>query len=357
MRRVAQFAIFFSIFFSFTLLFQYYIFLHMSYMLGIPQNIWFWLFLIVSSTSFILSYVLQAVSNSLVTRGLFKVASIWLGTIFIILFILLPYDILRFVIDMDPYFAGRFITGLVVIMVIFGIINSKFVRQREVVIKARGHGRGNMKIAHLSDFHIGAIYDTKFLEKIVIKTNELNPDMVMITGDLADGPYEYTSETFAPLNKLKAPVFFTTGNHEYYAGLEEILTLVDQTKVKILRNEMVNVENVQIVGIDDSRRDVFEEIMATLRIDPNKFTILMHHRPVGVEIANRYGVNLMLSGHTHGGQFFPFILFAKIIWRRVRGVYKYKNTYLNTSTGIGTWGPPIRLGTNSEIVLIRIVEN
>ena len=164
----------------------------MSYMLGIPQNIWFWLFLIVSSTSFILSYVLQAVSNSLVTRGLFKVASIWLGTIFIILFILLPYDILRFVIDMDPYFAGRFITGLVVIMVIFGIINSKFVRQREVVIKARGHGRGNMKIAHLSDFHIGAIYDTKFLEKIVIKTNELNPDMVMITGDLADGPYEYT---------------------------------------------------------------------------------------------------------------------------------------------------------------------
>jgi predicted MPP superfamily phosphohydrolase len=328
-------------------------------MLGIPQNIWFWLFLVASSASFILSYVLQAVSNNLMTRGLFRVTAIWLGTIFILLFILLPYDILRFMvdIDIDPYFAGRFITGLVVVMVIFGILNSKFVRQREVVIKARGHGKSNMKIAHLSDFHIGAIYDTKFLEKIVTKTNELDPDMVMITGDLADGPYEYTPETFAPLNKFNAPVFFTTGNHEYYAGLDEILTLVGQTKVKTLRNEMVNVENVQIVGIDNTHRDLLEEILARIRIDPNKFTILMHHRPVGVEIANRYGVDLMLSGHTHGGQFFPFIFFAKIIWRRVRGVYKFKNTYLNTSTGIGTWGPPLRIGTNSEIVLIRIVEN
>lgn len=357
MKRVAQFAIFFSIFFSFTLLFQYYIFLHMSYMLGIPQNIWFWLFLVASSASFILSYVLQAVSDNILTRGLFMVTAVWLGTIFILLFILLPYDILRFMIDIDPYFAGRFITGLVFVMVVFGIINSKFVRQREVVIKARGHGKGNLKIAHLSDFHIGAVYDTKFLEKIVTKTNELNPDIVMITGDLADGPVEYSLKTFAPLNKIKAPVFFTTGNHEYYAGLDEILALIDQTKVKILRNEMVNVENVQIVGIDDSRRDVFEEIMARLRIDPNKYTILMHHRPIGLEVANRYGVDLMLSGHTHGGQFFPFIFFAKIIWRKVRGVYKFKNTYLNTSTGIGTWGPPLRIGTNSEIVLIRIVEN
>jgi len=157
--------------------------------------------------------------------------------------------------------------------------------------------------------------------------------------------------------RVKAPVYFTTGNHEYYAGLDEILALVARTKVQILRNEMVNAGNVQIVGIDNTHRDMIEDILARIRIDPNKFTILMHHRPVGLEAANRYGVDLMLSGHTHGGQFFPFIFFAKIIWRRARGVYKYKNTYLNTSMGIGTWGPPLRIGTSSEIVLIKVVEN
>jgi predicted MPP superfamily phosphohydrolase len=357
MRRVVQFGIFFSMFFSFTLLFQYYIFLHMSYMLQIPHNIWFWLFLVFSSAWFFFAYALQAISDNFFTRGFFTFTGVWLGMIFIILFLLLPYDILRFIFDIDPYFAGRFIAGLVIVMVACGIINSKFIHQREFVIKARGHRKGNMKIAHLSDFHIGAVYNTRFLKKVVDKTNALNPDLVLITGDLVDGPYEYTPKTFAPLNDLKAPVFFTTGNHEYYAGLEDVLELLGHTKVKILRNEVVNAGNVQIVGIDNTHRELFEEIVSSLKIDPNKFTILMHHRPIGLETANRYGVNLMLSGHTHGGQFFPFIFFAKIIWRRARGVYKFKNTYLNTSTGIGTWGPPLRIGSNSEIVLIRVVEN
>jgi predicted MPP superfamily phosphohydrolase len=357
MRRIIQFTIFFSMFFSFTLLFQYYIFLHMSYMLQIPHTIWFWLFLVASSAWFFLAYAMQAVSDNFVTRGFFTFTAVWLGTIFIILFILLPYDILRFIFDLDPYIAGRFITGLVLIMVVFGIFNSKFIRQREVVIKAKGHGKGNLKIAHLSDFHLGAVYNTKFLQKVVDKTNALHPDLVLITGDLVDGPYDYTPDTFAPLNDIKAPVFFTTGNHEYFTELDEILELLGRTKVRILRNETVNVGNVQIVGIDNTHRELFGEVLSGLKIDPNKFTILMHHRPIGLETANRYGVNLMLSGHTHGGQFFPFIFFAKIIWRRARGVYKFKNTYLNTSTGIGTWGPPLRIGSNSEIVLVRVVEN
>ena len=169
MKLVVQFAMFFSMFFSFTLLFQYYIFMHMSYMLQIPHTIWFWLFLVVSSAWFFLAYALQAVSDNILTRGFFTFTAVWLGMIFIILFILLPYDILRFIFDIDPHFAGRFITGLVIVMVAFGYFNSKFIRKREIVVKAKGHGKGNMRIAHLSDFHLGAVYNSKFLEKVVDK--------------------------------------------------------------------------------------------------------------------------------------------------------------------------------------------
>ncbi len=246
---------------------------------------------------------------------------------------------------------------MLTILTIYGVANAYFIRTRKVTINAKGHGKPNLNIVHLSDLHIGSVRGERYLRKTVEKTNALNPDLVFITGDLADGPYDYTSKTFAALNDIKAPAFFTTGNHEYYAGLDEMLKLFGKTKLKILRNEKVSVGNVQIVGIDDGiGKKNIGPILKSMNLDPKKYTILLHHRPIGLEDANKNGVNLMLAGHTHGGQFFPFIMFARLIWRRAKGLYKYKNTYLNTSTGIGTWGPPLRLGTSCEIVLIKLVE-
>lgn len=357
MRRALQFSIFFAIFFIFSLLMHYYIFFHLSYMLRVSRDIWFWVIFIISSLSFILALFLEFTVSNQFTRLFFIVSAVWFGALFILIFMLIPYDILRHIITIRSYVAGRVIVGLLVILTTYGVVNSYFMRTREVIISAKGHSKGNLKIAHLSDLHIGSVRGPRHLRKAVEKTNELNPDLVFITGDLADGPYEYTTKTFSALNNIKAPVFFTTGNHEFYAGLDEMLELFSKTKLRILRNEKVNVGNVQIVGIDDGvgRRNI-GPILKSLNLDPKKYTILLHHRPIALEDANKYGVDLMLAGHTHGGQFFPFIMFARLIWRRAKGLYKYKNTYLNTSTGIGTWGPPLRLGTNSEIVLIRLVE-
>jgi predicted MPP superfamily phosphohydrolase len=326
-------------------------------MFNIHRDIWFWCFFVISSLSFILGLFLEFTVNNQLTRIFFIISAVWFGALFIIIFMLIPYDILRHLIKIEPYDAGRVIVVLITILTTYGVVNAYFIRIRKVTINAKGHGKPNLNIVHLSDLHIGSVRGERYLRKTVEKTNALNPDLVFITGDLADGPYDYTAQTFAALNDIKAPAFFVTGNHEYYAGLDEVLELYGKTKLKVLRNEAVNVGNVQIVGIDDGvGKKNIGLILRSMKLDPKKYTILLHHRPIAIKDANKNGVDLMLAGHTHGGQFFPFIMFARLIWRRAKGLYKYRSTHLFTSAGVGTWGPPLRLGTNCEIVLIKLVE-
>jgi predicted MPP superfamily phosphohydrolase len=324
-------------------------------MFGLPHNIWFWLLMVFFSSFFILALLLEWQYSNQVTRSLSIVSSIWLGFIFIIIFVLLGYDIIRQFVQVAPFQAGQIIIIFSSLVTFLSVVNAKYLRIREVKIPAEVKKK-NMKIVHLSDLHIGAIHGIGTLQRIVKKTNALNPDLVLITGDLADGPHRYAQKSFECLNYFNVPVFFTIGNHEYYAGLEYILDILSKTKVKVLRNEMVDLGRIQLVGIDDGTAPLqIKKILKNLQLKSDKYTILMYHRPVGLEEVQDAGVNLMLSGHTHAGQFFPFILFAYVIWKRPRRLYKYKGSYLYVTHGTGTWGPPLRLGTSSEITLIRLI--
>ena len=272
------------------------------------------------------------------------------------LFILFGYDILRFIIPINPNLAGVFIIIIVTILVIVGIINAQFVRIRKINLQVNGLGK-ELKIVHLSDLHLGMIHGKGYLKRITEKVRNLKPDLVLITGDLVDSPMLFRQDSFSSLDELEAPVFFTTGNHEYYAGLDEVLRVLRNTKIRVIRNEKVLLNNIQLVGIDNGGgKDYLKNMLTKIDMDQTKFTILMYHQPVGLEEVNKHGVDLMLAGHTHGGQFFMFILFARLVWKYAKGLYKFKNTYLYTSVGTGTWGPPLRLGTNSEITLLRLME-
>jgi len=355
MRRILQFIIFISLFLSLSILFNIYIFYHMSFMLRLPHNIWFWLLLIFSSASFFIAMFLESIFDNIISRFIVIVSSIWLGGLFIILFILFGYDILRFFIPIHPYTAGPVIIFLVIIFVSAGIINAQFIRIRKIRIQSYKLPK-ELKIVHLSDLHLGAIHGSGYLRRIVRKVSALKPDLVLITGDLVDGPQHYSNDSFAPLNELDAPIFFTTGNHEYYAGLDEVMDIIKNTKIKPLRNQKIDINGIQLIGVDNGGgRNYIDEILKNIPMDQNKFKILMYHQPVPIETINKYGVDLMLTGHTHGGQFFMFVLFARLIWKRINGLYKYRNTYLFASPGTGTWGPPIRLGTNSEIIMLSSV--
>ena len=356
MRRIIQFLIFISIFLSLSTLFNIYIFYHISYMLQLPRNIWFWVCLGLSSMSFLFAMFLQLFFKNALTRIIVIISSVWLGGLFIMLFILFGYDILRFIIPINPNLAGVFIIIIVTILVIVGIINAQFVRIRKINLQVNGLGK-ELKIVHLSDLHLGMIHGKGYLKRITEKVRNLKPDLVLITGDLVDSPMLFRQDSFSSLDELEAPVFFTTGNHEYYAGLDEVLRVLRNTKIRVIRNEKVLLNNIQLVGIDNGGgKDYLKNMLTKIDMDQTKFTILMYHQPVGLEEVNKHGVDLMLAGHTHGGQFFMFILFARLVWKYAKGLYKFKNTYLYTSVGTGTWGPPLRLGTNSEITLLRLME-
>lgn len=354
MRRIFQFLIFISMILSLSILLNIYIFFHMTYMFKFPHNIWFWLLLCISSLSFIFAMFLRFLFENFITKLIIIASSIWLGVLFILIFILLGYDIARFFVPIRPSIAGITIVILMCILVTAGIVNARLIRIREVKIQNKKINR-DLRIVHLSDLHLGPTHGIGTFRRIIERVKTLKPDVVLITGDLVDSPRELSKEMLAKLDELESPVFFTTGNHEYYAGLEEVLGILKNTKIRTLRNERVNFIDIQIVGIDNgSGKRYFIETLKNIKIDPKKFSILMYHQPVALKEVNEHGVDLMLAGHTHGGQLFMFIFFAWLIWRYPNGLYRYKNTYLYTSPGTGTWGPPIRLGTNCEITLLKL---
>ncbi|MHC4721502.1 MAG: metallophosphoesterase, partial [Planctomycetota bacterium] len=197
---------------------------------------------------------------------------------------------------------------------------------------------------------------------------------VVITGDLVDSHHRLDSAALARLNDLAAPVFFVLGNHERYAGMANVLALLKGTKVRTLRNESVTLDGLQIIGIDDEN-DVADRLKH-IEIDPAKFAVLLYHRPEGLEAASKAGIDLMLSGHTHrpegleaaskagidlmlsghthNGQIFPFNFYLRQLFPYVKGLYRHENLHLYVSTGTGTWGPRMRLGSKSEIILLKL---
>jgi predicted MPP superfamily phosphohydrolase len=201
---------------------------------------------------------------------------------------------------------------------------------------------------------------------VVEKTNALSPDLVAITGDLAEGSVAKFGKEVEPLRKLSAPqgVFFVTGNHEYFHDLDGWLGLLDEFGIRVLRNERVPIgrggDSFDLAGIDDHDGgriapghgpDLGKALESR---DPARALVLLAHQPRIIDEAARLGVGLVLSGHTHGGQIWPFSYLVYLQQPYVRGLKESGGTKLYLSSGTGFWGPPMRLGTTAEIALITL---
>lgn len=216
-------------------------------------------------------------------------------------------------------------------------------------------------IAQLTDIHIGPTLGRDFLETVVRDTNALAPDLVVITGDLVDGSVEQLREKVAPLADLRARdgVWFVTGNHEYYSGADAWIAHLEELGVRTLRNEQVDVRGLfRLAGVDDHRAAGMlpghgEDVARAARgRDPGKPLVLLAHQPSAIEEAATHGVDLQLSGHTHGGQIAPFNWLTRLEHRYLNGLYRHGDTWIYVSPGTGYWGPPMRVGTTSEITKI-----
>ena len=187
----------------------------------------------------------------------------------------------------------------------------------------------------------------------------MQPDRVFITGDLIDFA-KISQAQLAPLAQLNAPVDFCIGNHERYVDLEDICARLSALGINVLRNASHSVTiqgtRVQILGIDDAdRRDQVSREIVKLTPEPNSYRILLYHRPDDAEAAASWGAHLMLCGHTHNGQIVPFNFLVRRVFPRIRGSYPISDMTLYVSTGTGTWGPVLRLGSRGEITHLRLV--
>lgn len=223
-------------------------------------------------------------------------------------------------------------------------------------------------IVQISDVHVGPTIKRKYIDAIVDKVNELHPDAIAVTGDIVDGPVERLREHTAPLCRLRAHdgVFFVTGNHEYYSGAREWIEEMRRLGMTVLLNEHAvtrrGEDALMIAGVTDYNAHHFDP---SHRSDPFRAKerapddvrarVLLAHQPRTALAAQDAGYDLQISGHTHGGQFFPWNLFVPLQQPYVAGLNRLGNMWIYTSRGTGYWGPPKRFGAPSEITRIRLV--
>ncbi|RME31260.1 metallophosphoesterase [Candidatus Woesearchaeota archaeon] len=292
-----------------------------------------------------------------VTSRLYTAAAVWLGAVWVLLPFLLAAELLLLIPAVRAAglaaYSVAFFLGLW--FVVYAYTNGNRFETRHYTI---GHARANpVRIVHLSDLHIGPAHRRGYLARVVRAVNQAKPDLVCITGDLIDQPGKLTPELLTPLRQLRAPVYYTLGNHEHYVGVRTIKELIKHSPLQLLEDAVAIHDGITIIGLTDSedRNKVSRALPPLARKAKNTFTLLLYHRPDGLAAAAEHGVDLMLSGHTHAGQLWPFSLFVRFRFRNISGFAKLRGTTLYTSPGTGTWGPPMRLGSRSVITVLDVV--
>jgi uncharacterized protein len=236
------------------------------------------------------------------------------------------------------------------------------IKKVKVAINRLSASASGTRIVQITDVHVGPTIGKSFIEEVVSQINSLNPDVVVITGDLVDGSVEELKDHVAPLGKIKAKhgVFFVTGNHEYYSGAESWMRHLEETLgVRVLRNEHVRIggENgFDLAGIDDPTSRESDLKKALEGRENDRACVLLAHQPRAIHLADQLGVDLQLSGHTHGGQLFPWNFMVRLQQPFVAGLHKLQRAQIYVSQGTGYWGPPMRVGAPAEITEIEIVK-
>ncbi len=249
----------------------------------------------------------------------------------------------------------------------YGLWNAQHLRLNTVEIPVSAL-KGPLKAVHLTDTHLGHYRGARNLERIVTRINKQEPDVVFFTGDLLDSKYQLKPSSMEPLSKLKAPIFFVEGNHDEYTGIKAIKSQLLELGVRVLGNEIAEWNGIQIIGLDymiaDSNaysshaipgRATIRSVLEGMAIDPEKPSIVLHHGPDGLEYAEKAGVDLYLAGHTHGGQMWPATYIAKMIFAVNRGLDNLGKMKVYVSQGTGTFGPPMRVGTYSELTILNLI--
>lgn len=318
------------------------------------------------SVYMIAALILFTNSSGWAASLLYGLATLVMGFMLYIFLSTLLVDLLRLFIKTKALYYGWAAIGLCIAVMVYGMWNAATIRVSHVEVPIKGLDR-EIRAVHFTDVHLGHNRGSAYLQKIVDKINDLEPDVVFLTGDLFNAKACRTAENIAPLKQLRAPLYFASGNHDYYAGLDEVFALLNEAGVHVMDNRTEQFGPLQIVGLVHMRADEngadmharhgtqsIQAMLDSLKPGPGKPSILLHHSPDGIKYAEAHGIDLYLAGHTHAGQLFPINLIAALMFDYNRGLHEYGSSKIFVSQGVGTFGPPMRIGTVSEIALITL---
>jgi predicted MPP superfamily phosphohydrolase len=232
--------------------------------------------------------------------------------------------------------------------------------RRQIALRKLPRGMDGFRIAVVADIHLGPLLGRGHTERIVDTINRLDADLVTVVGDLVDGSVAELGHAAEPLSRLRSRrgSFFVTGNHEYFSGFQEWITEVESFGLTVLRNQRVEIDGIDLAGVNDITGGAYGDgpdyERALADRDRAKPVVLMAHQPIQVTQAQRHGVDLQLSGHTHGGQIFPFSYLVRVQQPVIAGYARFGDTQLYVTRGAGFWGPPVRVGAPPDITLIEL---
>jgi predicted MPP superfamily phosphohydrolase len=332
-----------------------------------PQGNWtLRLAIALLSMSFISASLLAFRTSNVLARMYYTISAAWLGFVNFALVAACVcwslYGGLRvFGLHPDRRLLAEVFLGLAVLVTLFGMANASWIRVRKITVKPPNlpHSWRGRVAAQVSDLHLGHVRNFRFIRRVVAMLSRLRPDIVVITGDLYDGTAADLDRLSKPWAEITPPLgtYFITGNHEEFFDRTKYLEALKSFGVRVLNNEKTIVDGLQIVGVHD--RDAasgprFRSLLKQAALDRERASVLLVHEPRHLHVAEEEGISLQLSGHTHEGQFFPFTgIVSRIYKQYAYGLHRLGNLIVYTTCGAGTWGPPMRVGTNPEIVLIR----
>ena len=328
----------------------------------------FWIKLVLGtlSVSFVAASLLAFRYTNAALRAFYRASAVWMGLVSFLSLAAVSswiiFGVARLAgLDMNFHRTVEWLFGAAAMAGLYGVFNASWTRITRTTVRlanlpAAWHGR---RAALISDVHLGHVRNGSFLRRVVGMILKEEPDAIFIAGDLYDGTAIDARRAAEPLNELVAPhgVYFVAGNHEQFGDDSKYLHAIAAAGVRVLSNEKVDVDGLQIIGVpyrNATQNALLASVLRDIGLDRDRASILLTHAPDHPEIAEAAGVSLQLSGHTHLGQFLPWSWMARRIYRQfVYGLSRIGKMQVFTSSGAGTWGPPLRLGSNPEIVMLQ----
>jgi predicted MPP superfamily phosphohydrolase len=317
------------------------------------------------SGSFIAVTILGMKYYNAFTRLYSMVTSVWIGFFVYLFFASTAYGILIIFPIGALHAIGAALIICACVISIYGIFHSRNIRITEVSVPLRNTPSQwvGKKAIWISDLHLGQVRGSAFAHSVVEKIKAIPHDIIFIGGDLFDGTTAPDlDKLIAPLKELSAPhgAYFITGNHEEFGSSGAFISAVGRAGVRILQDKMIEIDGVQFIGVDyhtasDAAR--FKEILSGLNIDAEKASVLLKHEPKDLDVAREAGISLQISGHTHRAQMWPLGYIAHLVYKGYSyGLKKLGEMHVYTSSGVGTWGPPMRVGTDAEVVVFEFTK-